>query len=59
MDNVSRNIGGVLALLVTLGVMVLLALGHVVPVELWSAFALVIGFFFGHQAGQGAALLRK
>ena len=59
MQNFTSYVGGALAVVVIIGVLVLLALGLAVPVELWSAFALVLGFFFGNQAGQGAATLRK
>ena len=50
MNNVSSVTSAVLAVLIALGLIVLIALGHSVPGELWSAFGVVIGFFFGTGA---------
>lgn len=58
-ENFARNTSAILAILVVIGIFVLLALSQVVPSELWSAFGLVVGFFFGHQSGQGTARTSK
>jgi hypothetical protein len=42
----------ILAILVVAGVFVLLALGVPVPDAVWTAFALILGFFFGNQTGR-------
>jgi len=47
MSNVTSSTSAALALIIALGLIVLIALGHAVPGELWSAFGVVIGFFFG------------
>jgi len=54
----SENIAGVLALLITLGIFVLLALSQAVPAELWTGFGLVLGFFYGNQTGSARAQLK-
>jgi hypothetical protein len=36
-----------LAVIVVIGLIALIGLGNDVPGELWSAFGVVIGFFFG------------
>lgn len=48
-------ISGALAVIVTIGLFVLIALGQVVPGELWSAFGVVIGFFFGSGIAKAKA----
>jgi len=58
MNNFPQYVSAGLAAIVTIGIIVLIALQLAVPVELWGAFSLVIGFFFGHQAGTGAANFR-
>jgi len=40
-------VSAALAVIVSIGLIVLIALGISVPGELWSAFGVVIGFFFG------------
>jgi hypothetical protein len=37
----------VLALIVTIGVLVLIVLGHTIPEGLWFALGSALGFFFG------------
>lgn len=41
-----------LALLVVIGVFVLLGLGQPIPAELWAAFGIIIGYFFGNHTGE-------
>lgn len=47
METVTNNTAAALAVIITLGLIVLIALAQPVPGELWSAFGVVIGFFFG------------
>lgn len=47
----SEYVTAALAVLVVIGIFVLLALGLAVPVELWTGFGLILGFFFGNQTG--------
>lgn len=46
-EKVTSATSAALAVIVTIGLIVLIALGMAVPGELWSAFGVVIGFFFG------------
>ena len=57
-QNIIAYVSSAIAVIVVIGVFVLIGLGQTVGTELWSAFALVLGFFFGHQAGVGAAMAR-
>lgn len=50
MDKIRNATSSALAVIVTLGLFVLIALGQSVPPELWGAFGVVIGFFFGTSA---------
>ena len=50
MQNISNYTSAVLALIIAIGLIALIALGQVVPGELWGAFGTVIGFFFGTGA---------
>jgi len=54
----AENITGILALLIVIGIFVLLALSQAVPVELWTGFGLILGFFFGNQTGAARAQLK-
>lgn len=47
MDKLTTGTASILAILIMIGLIVLIALGQAVPGELWSAFGVVIGFFFG------------
>ena len=47
MNNIPSYVSAALAVIVSIGLIVLIALGIAVPGELWSAFGVVIGFFFG------------
>lgn len=47
MDKLTNGTAAALAVIITLGLIVLIALAQPVPTELWSAFGVVIGFFFG------------
>lgn len=58
MNRLSEYVSAGISLIVVIGVMVLVVLQRPVPVELWAGFGLVLGFFFGHQAGAGAMLAR-
>jgi len=49
MTNVSEYVSAALALTVTIGIIVLVALNLSVPTEIWTAFSMVLGFFFGRQ----------
>jgi hypothetical protein len=51
----SDYVPGAIALIVVIGIFVLIGLGQTVGVELWSALSLVLGFFFGNQAGTAVA----
>ena len=50
LDKVTNNTAAALAVIITFGLIVLIALSQPVPGELWSAFGVVIGFFFGRGA---------
>lgn len=47
MDKISSVTSAALAVIVTLGLFVLIGLGQAVPPELYAAFGVVVGFFFG------------
>lgn len=47
MERLTNATSSILAIVILLGVIVLIALSQPVPGELWSAFGVVIGFFFG------------
>lgn len=47
MEKLTNGTASILAILIMLGLVLLIALGQPVPGELWSAFGVVIGFFFG------------
>jgi hypothetical protein len=49
MDKVTGYTSAALALIITLGLIVLVGLAQPVPGELWSAFGVVVGFFFGQS----------
>lgn len=49
MTNVSEYVSAALAMVVTVGIIILVVLDLIVPPELWTAFTLVLGFFFGRQ----------
>lgn len=53
-----ENVTGILAVIVVIGVFVLLGIGQAVPTELWTGFGLILGFFFGNQAGIARAQVR-
>jgi hypothetical protein len=55
MDKITNNTAAALAMIITLGLIVLIALGQPVPGELWSAFGVVIGFFFGRGSNTAKA----
>lgn len=55
MDRIKPIASAVLAVVVLVGVIVLIATGQAVPGELWSAFGVVIGFFFGSGLEQRKA----
>lgn len=48
---ISEYVTAILAVIVVIGIFVLLGLGLAVPVELWTGFGLILGFFFGNQTG--------
>ena len=50
LSNVPTITSAVLALIIAIGLIALVSLGQAVPGELWSAFGVVIGFFFGTGA---------
>ena len=54
----TQNVTGALAIIVTLGIFVLLALSQAVPSELWTGFGLILGFFFGNSTGTAHAQLK-
>lgn len=54
----TENVSAFLAVIITVGVFVLLAMGMAVPEFLTAGFGLVLGFFFGNQTGQLAARLK-
>lgn len=47
MDSYVDRITALIALLLTLGVLVLTGFKIEVPAQLWAGFSIVIGFFFG------------
>lgn len=47
MDKLNEATAPILAFVLTLGVVVMVALGQPVPAEIWTAFGVVVGFFFG------------
>jgi hypothetical protein len=51
-------VSAALALIITIGLFVLLALGQPIPDFLTSGFGLVLGFFFGNQTGILSARLK-
>lgn len=51
MPEINKVAAPIVAVVVVVGVIVLLALGHPVPSELWQAMVLVLGFFFGKTQG--------
>jgi hypothetical protein len=53
MDRVKGYTSAGLAVVLTVGLIVLIALGQTVPTELWGAFGVIVGFFFG-QASSGS-----
>lgn len=55
MDKITNNTAAALAVIITLGLIVLIALGQPVPGELWGAFGVVIGFFFGRGSNTAKA----
>lgn len=57
-DSFARIATSAIALFVVVGVFVLLALGIAIPVELWAAFGLIVGYFFGNQTGEARARAR-
>jgi hypothetical protein len=48
MNNLSEYVTSILAVLVVLGVFVMLGMSIPIPVELWTAFGVILGFFFGN-----------
>ncbi len=50
MPTLTDKTSAALAVIITIGLIVLIALSQPVPGELWSAFGVVIGFFFGRVA---------
>jgi hypothetical protein len=57
-ETFARIATSALALIVVIGVFVMLGLGIAIPVELWAAFGLIIGYFFGNQTGEARARAR-
>lgn len=55
MQKVTDSTAAALALVITIGLIVLIALAQPVPGELWSAFGVVIGFFFGRGSNTAKA----
>lgn len=55
MTNISEYVTAALAVLFVIGIFVLMVLSIVVPPELWTAFGLIIGFFFGNKSGTASA----
>jgi len=49
MEKISQIATPVIAVLIVAGVIVLVALGHNIPNELWAGMTLILGFFFGKQ----------
>lgn len=54
----SEKVSAVLAVIIVIGCFVLLALGQPVPEFLTAGFGLILGFFFGNQAGAARARAR-
>ena len=57
-DNFTQIVTGIIALAVVLGSFVLVGLGIPLPDMLTAGFGLVLGFFFGNQAGIARARAR-
>ena len=55
MDNFLKAVPGILALIVVIGVFVLQGLAIAISPEMWAAFSVVLGFFFGSAYPAGAA----
>jgi hypothetical protein len=54
-EKILNGTSAALAVIVILGLLALIALGQTPPGELWSAFGVVIGFFFGSGVGKAKA----
>lgn len=50
-ENLSETVTSILAFVVVAAVFVLIGMGMSIPPEVWAAFGLVLGFFFGNQTG--------
>lgn len=47
MNKLNEATAPILAFALTLGVIAMVVLGQPVPAEIWTAFGVVVGFFFG------------